>query len=123
MTNPIDTAFPSTGQGPRSAVTGLLKQNFSFILDTLTEARGTDLSGYREVRLLETGNTYKYSALETGADDGVTIFHDSEANRFVLANQWVKSSDDSVTDMIKMTQATYDALGTKSATTIYIIVD
>lgn len=39
-----------------------------------------------------------------------------------VRNEKVSSSDGTVKDIVRLTQAQYDALGTKVATTLYVIV-
>lgn len=84
MTNPVDTAFPTSGPGNRGDVSALLKYRYPFVVQSVTELNGDDYSGHLYVRIAATDLRYKYDATEMGADDGSTILVDVAGNRFVL---------------------------------------
>jgi len=111
MTNPVDGAFPTTGNGARSDVVDYLKARLAHAVQSVAELQGDDFTGYNHIRVRTTGALYEYDSTETGADDGVNILADTAGNRFVRVG--VK--------MAVVTQAEYDAL-TPDSTTLYIVV-
>lgn len=83
MTNPVDNAFPASGNGSRGEVADYLKLRIPHVMTSLTEARSADLSGYRWLLIGTNRDFYEFDATSTAADDGVSVIVDAAGNRFL----------------------------------------
>lgn len=83
MTDPVSTAFPASSPGSRGDVIDYLRARVQTVFQSVTEAEGLDLSGYRIIRVRSNGRTYEHDAASTAASDHASVLVDTAGNRFV----------------------------------------
>ncbi len=82
MTNPIDAAFPASGNGSRGEVVDLLKGRMPFVLTSATEAAGLELSGHRWLLVGTQRDFFELDASATGPANGTSLITDASGNLF-----------------------------------------
>lgn len=118
-------AFKTGADWQSAEVRAYVRDQLATHVDVVADIRDNDLEQTRFVYVRSAAALYRLNLSSGAADDGDTVIHDNLGRRYekVIGAGGIGSSNGTVTNIIKLTQAEYDLLDPADPTTFYIIVD